>query len=151
MVISPSESGHVPFGHGRSLSGKQQSEAESYLKCQEALPSKANRSTSPSPLSPPTPRTGCANCGKLEQQKARCSTISTSLHNPRHLDGVLDFWAAFHFHYQALLNPRHMPHRFSPKPVKSPFLVGPLPRTSFRPATTRIQSLQKTPYRKLLR
>ena len=40
--------------------------------------------TTSSPLPPwtPQPKTGHANCGKLEQQKARCSTISTSLHSP---------------------------------------------------------------------
>ena len=60
-------------------------------------------------------------------------------------------WAsglAFHFHYQAVLNPRHMTHRFGPKPAKSPFLVGRLPRTPFRPATAPIQSLHIMVYPK---
>ena len=38
---------------------------------------------------------------------------------------------------------------FPPKPAKPPFLVGRLSRTPFRPATTRIQSLQISAYRKL--
>ena len=68
--------------------------------------------------------------------------------------GCLGIWTAslisglaFHFYCQAALNPRHMSHWFGPKPAKPPFLVGRLPRTPFRPATTRTQRLQKSTYR----
>ena len=40
-------------------------------------------------------------------------------------------------------------HRFGPKPAKSLFPVASWPRLPFRPATTRIQNLQKRAYRKL--
>ena len=40
-------------------------------------------------------------------------------------------------------------HQFRPKPAKSPFLVGRLPRGPFGPATARTQSLHIIDYRKL--
>ena len=54
-------------------------------------------------------------------------------------------------HLTAVTGPFRMrsSHRFGPKPAKTPFLVGCLPRLPFRPATAPIQSLHIRAYRKM--